>query len=441
MNFSKVSIFNISASIILTAINITTNIIESRILGPEGIGHLNIFVSSQTLFATIFALGIGQAAIYFINSQKISEYEILSTTIKSLIPLSALCSVVLFVFIKTLDGYFGIISNLSLTIFVLGTFSLLLTTIFRPVLLAKVEVVKSQTVQYSSALLLLINVMAVASATGGKLTIDAVLILLGISNIFALLILFYFFRKRFTFKGNINFLLLKKIMSFGVKFAASNIAVIVLTNIPILFLSFYNYELNEGFKNVGFFTRASSLLIIGTLINTSVGPLLYSKWSSYDNEQLKKNLKLTVISFNVLNICGSIFLLIFAPFLIRLLYGEAFDNSIMPLRILSLIMIFNGIKEIGYNILSSRGNPIYIFYNLLYSILVLIVGLLLLIPNYGLNGCAAAVVLSTVVSTILIMKKCSTILKVEILSLMFPIPNRQMVSIAVKSFKVKKTCL
>jgi O-antigen/teichoic acid export membrane protein len=200
MNFSKFSIFNVSASIILTTINISTNIIESRILGPGGIGLLNIFVSTQTLFTTIFALGIGQAAIYFINSQKISEYEILSTAIKSLIPLSALCSVVLFVFIKTLDEYFSIVSNLSLIVFVLGTFSLLLTTIFRPVLFVKVEVVKSQIVQYSSALLLLINIITVASATGGKLTLDAVLILIGISNIFALLILFYFFRKRFSFK-------------------------------------------------------------------------------------------------------------------------------------------------------------------------------------------------------------------------------------------------
>lgn len=59
MNFQQSSILSILGSFGLIFINMFINVIQSRILGPEEIGRFQVFITTQTFFATICALGIG----------------------------------------------------------------------------------------------------------------------------------------------------------------------------------------------------------------------------------------------------------------------------------------------------------------------------------------------------------------------------------------------
>ena len=83
------------------------NVIESRVLGPSEIGRYQIFITTQNLFATFCALGLGQSCIYFINALKVDERKVLSTTINATIPIASFASLVLFAIIMLKPDYFG----------------------------------------------------------------------------------------------------------------------------------------------------------------------------------------------------------------------------------------------------------------------------------------------------------------------------------------------
>ena len=92
MNFKQSTIFSIAASLGLIIFNMLINVIESRVLGPSEIGRYQIFITTQNLFATFCALGLGQSCIYFINALKVDERKVLSTTINATIPIASFAS-------------------------------------------------------------------------------------------------------------------------------------------------------------------------------------------------------------------------------------------------------------------------------------------------------------------------------------------------------------
>lgn len=95
MNFKQSTIFSIAASLGLIIFNMLINVIESRVLGPSEIGRYQIFITTQNLFATFCALGLGQSCIYFINALKVDERKVLSTTINATIPIASFASLVI----------------------------------------------------------------------------------------------------------------------------------------------------------------------------------------------------------------------------------------------------------------------------------------------------------------------------------------------------------
>ena len=343
MNFKQSTIFSIAASLGLIIFNMLINVIESRVLGPSEIGRYQIFITTQNLFATFCALGLGQSCIYFINALKVDERKVLSTTINATIPIASFASLVLFAIIMLKPDYFGKENVWCITLFCLGTNALLLNNIFTPVLLAKMDVVKNQVVKYSTKVFTFI-ILLVALFIWNKLNVGFLLALSGIGSILSLSILYHYFHRRFSFQDGIDKKLFYNIVKWGVKLAGNNIASLILTSIPVYFLTWFS--ISEGFLNVGYYSRANSLLIIGTVIASSVGPLLYSKWSLVKGKELKLQVRRVSLLLAFVNTLLAIGLIIFAPIFIRILYGTEYQTAAPVLRLLALTMIANGAKEV-----------------------------------------------------------------------------------------------
>ena len=97
-------------------------------------------------------------------------------------------------------------------------------------------------------------------------------------------------------------------------------------------------------------------------------------------------------------------LIVFAPLLVHILYGEEFKSAIPILQILALSLVANGAKEVCYGILSSQGAPLMIMKNL--SICIFLSSLInyFTIPIYGVLGCAITTVLIVFISVFLLIK-------------------------------------
>ena len=400
MNFKQSTIFSIAASLGLIIFNMLINVIESRVLGPSEIGRYQIFITTQNLFATFCALGLGQSCIYFINALKVDERKVLSTTINATIPIASFASLVLFAIIMLKPDYFGKENVWCITLFCLGTNALLLNNIFTPVLLAKMDVVKNQVVKYSTKVFTFI-ILLVALFIWNKLNVGFLLALSGIG---------------------IDKKLFYNIVKWGVKLAGNNIASLILTSIPVYFLTWFS--ISEGFLNVGYYSRANSLLIIGTVIASSVGPLLYSKWSLVKGKELKLQVRRVSLLLAFVNTLLAIGLIIFAPIFIRILYGTEYQTAAPVLRLLALTMIANGAKEVSYGILSSQGSPLSIMKNLVIGIILSAILNYFIIPQFGVIGCSVVTVLVTFTTAFLLQINITRITELSMKDF-YTLPSRE----------------
>lgn len=411
MNFKQSTLFSIVASFGLILFNMLTNVIISRVLGPSEIGRYQVFITTQTLLSTFFALGLGQSCIYFINALKIDEHKVLSTTVNAMLPIALVASLLLLVIIMLNPEYFGKENIWSVIFFCMGTAALLLNNIFTPVLLARMEVVKNQIVRYSTTVFTFI-VLAIAILIIGKLYVGYLLALSGLSSLLSLSILYYYFSKRFSFSEGVDMTLFKNILKWGIKLAGNNIASLILTSIPVYFLTWFSDS--DGFVSVGYYSRANSLLVIGTVIASSIGPLLYSKWSSVKGVELRNQVKRVSLLLVFVNITLAIVLFVFAPLIIKILYGAEFQSAVPVLRILAFSLIANGAKEVCYGILSSQGAPLCILKNLIIGISLCVILNYVIIPNYGVQGCALVTVVVSFATVLLLQFNISRITYVSI---------------------------
>ncbi len=435
MNFQQSSIFSALASFGLLFINLFTSMIIARLLGPEQIGRYQVFVTTQTFISTICALGIGQSCIYFINALKYKERKVLSTSINSTFPIAVLVSIILFLLIIFIPGYFGQVDSICLLLFCMGTTAMLLNNIFTPVLLVNLEVVRNQIVKYSSALLTLLVLVGVLLLEI-KLTVDFLIAMLGATTIISTIILYYFFRDRFRLMDGIDFKLLRNIIKWGVKLSGNNIASITLASVPIYFLTWFS--LSDGLLNVGYYSRAVAALVVGTVLAASIGPLLYSKWSTVSGEQLKNQVKRASMLFILVNVTIALLLMILAPFLIVLMYGEEFRYAIPLLQILALSLVANSIKEICYSILSSQGKPLKILKNLLIGIIFCAVLNYFLIPYWGAVAVAIVTTITSFMTAFLLIRDVTLISVIETRDFFTMPKRRDVLNILSNILKIKK---
>lgn len=412
MNFSQSAVFNIVASFGLIFINVIIGVVEARILGPQELGRYNVFLTTQTLFVTLFALGIGQSCIYFINSLKKNESDVITTSVKIILPFSFIASFLLFFILFYFKSYFQEYNVLYLILFCLGSNALLVNTIFIPVLLANMQVVKNQIVKYISRIITLIFILIVV-ISNLRLEVGLLISITGMTNIISLCLLYYYLKDKIDFRLPINWPLSKSIIGWGIKLAGNNLAAIILTSMPVYFLSWFSTE-EQGFSNVGYFTRASSILVIGTLIASSIGPLLYAKWSTLKGEAVVFQVKKVSFLLLAMNSFIALFIILFSSFIINLLYGEDYIQAVPVLRILSLTLILNGIKEVCYGVLSSQGFPVKILKNLFVSIFLMSILLYWAILYWGVIGCAVSTLLITLLSVILLMLDVVKISKMKV---------------------------
>lgn len=434
MNFSQSTIFSIAASFGLLFINLFINIIESRVLGPQEVGRFQVYITTQTFAATICALGIGQACIYYINALKVSERAVLSTSVKFSLLLSFLAGAIVLSTIILNRGYFGDDSVFCVCLFSIGTSATIINNIFTPVLLTRMEVVKNQTVKYSTRVITLVALLAVL-LMGKKLSVGFVIALSGFTSLFATILLYSYFHDRFSLRDKMDFPLLRKILLWGIKLSGNNIASITLTSIPIYFLTWFS--LDNGVLNVGYYSRANSLLVIGTVIATSIGPLLYSKWSGTSEEDLVKQVRRISMLYILVNVAIIMGLVLFAPLLIRILYGKDYLVSIPILQVLAFTLIGNGVKEICYGIISSRGVPLLILKNLLIGIIISAIANYFAITYYGVFGCAVVTVAISLITALLLMRDVTRVSSVKFMDF-FVIPNRTEVNTILKSIINRK---
>jgi O-antigen/teichoic acid export membrane protein len=150
-------------------------------------------------------------------------------------------------------------------------------------------------------------------------------------------------------------------------------------------------------RQLGLYAIAVTLSTAVTVFSQAVGIVTFSRGSSQESDDAKAMIGRSFRASLIWLLISCSALYIFAPFLIRLAYGAAFDGSIVACRILLPGALMIGLNQVLYNGASALGRPGLPSCAEGVSMAVTAIGLYLLVPRYGYIGAA---IVSSVAYTI-----------------------------------------
>lgn len=381
------------AQIVGHVFTLLTGIILSRVMGPEGIGQLEVFKSFQSIIVTLFALGIGNASIYFINNVRIRTDELLATTLRA----SGVAAVFLLLTVLTIvyafPNYFGPIAILSMVAYAAGTsFSLLILTT-KTVLTAEMAAKKMVTIEQLPKL-----ISVIATSSGWLLGIISVkfgIYTIALGNACALFMLIFFLQKHINFRHKFSKSLFKKVVGYGLKLSACDILFIVNANISVIMLKYFH---SNNFSDIGIYSRAVAISSMVSLIPYTIGPLLYAKLATKSSEHLIGVTQYAIRVTLFLSIIVSLFVYLFRSEIILVLYGRRFIAAEMVIKVLAGSLVFYCVSNVCLNFLAGQGRATLNMKILLFSFITISAITYLGIKAGGIQGAAFGILVGNIVT-------------------------------------------
>lgn len=386
MTFLRQSIVSLLGKVGGAFLGMISGILLARLMGPQGLGQYQLFLSTQTLVVTIFSLGVGNASIYFINKRSFDKATVITVILRNFIPISIGVSLLFGFMVLVFPSYFGSVSILALFVFVTGTGSLLFTLFLRPLLYTEQKILKLAILMLIPTSVLLLGLTI--SFFFVHIEVEVPLSLWGVGNVVVLVILLRHYHGYYVRKIGRKTSILKKLFGYGIKLSASNLVTVINANLVIFLIKGLA---KDGFEDVGVFSRATAITTMIMMIPNSIGPLLYSNWSGKGKAELRSEIsqKLRILLFSTFVVC--VFVFIFRSQIVSLLYGPLFLEAAIILPILILASLFYTVTEVWNNVFASIGSAgITLIVFIVSSFVIFLIGILA-IHDFGIVGAAYAV--------------------------------------------------
>ena len=204
-----------------------------------------------------------------------------------------------------------------------------------------------------------------------------------------------FFRERIRFIVP-NPALLSKIIRDSFPLFVSNLVRNLHTGLNIVVLGFLTSN-----TIVGYYSAAERLIKVGMGVLTQLSNVFYpytSRMLKVSREAGSMSMRTGFVAGMILSIPAAIFVITYAEFIVRVMLGNEFSESILPLRILGMLFLIIGFSNIfGIQILLPLGKRQMYMHTILGGFIVHLILLLLLTPWLYEVGAALAFVTAQVV--------------------------------------------
>jgi len=424
-----------SGSIISAVIGVLTSMMLSRALLPEGMGRYQVPLTFGILTMTVLSLGIGNSNIFFLNKHRIEHRQIVINSVWFAFAASLFLLLVIPIVFSCFRNYFGALQLSTRIIFSMGIAALLCFNLLRPILTADLKIRQEVAARITNRLAILI--MVGFAFLLGYLSVDTALIATSLSHVAALILVIYFLKEHFDFKISFSWKLFKETLAYGLKLFAANFAYLVNVSLGLMLV---RYLMPNNFSDAGYYGRAVAICGLIMLLPASVGPLLYARWSSLSGHSRKAQVELAMRLHFAAGAATVVALMVFGPWIIIILYGEAFLPAVPAMRVLSFGVALRCVFNVCSNLLASDGRPHITTYILILSIVVTASLTFVLVPHIGIIGAALADVIAwSLVLTIglllliriygLELKNMLLIKKIDFQYLIYAIRNKSKISV------------
>jgi O-antigen/teichoic acid export membrane protein len=193
-----------------------------------------------------------------------------------------------------------------------------------------------------------------------------------------------------SFKINLRkgFALLSQILSYGLY--------VIFIKVFLEFTTIFLYQFS-GNTGVGYYQAALQVifatLIFSEILVNSFFPVVSSRWREMSAD-LNKTATLLIRFLMIIGAYISGFFFVFAPFIIKIVYGPQYRVSAPILKILALAVVLRFLFAALATLLTASGRQKVRTLSAFYGILVIAFLSIWLIPPYGLEGAAIALVIS-----------------------------------------------
>lgn len=186
-----------------------------------------------------------------------------------------------------------------------------------------------------------------------------------------------------------DIILMKKIFKESIPLFVSYISISLHTGINIVMLGFLTHN-----SIVGYYSVAYKIISAGLSIQSQLGNVFYphiSQMFSISKEKAIKSIKKAFVVTMLFAFPVTIFIFNNGNEIIKLLFGDDFFMSIIPIKILSFLFIFRGLSNVfGKNILLPFNEKKKFMKPILTAVIINLILNFLLIPVLKQNGASLA---------------------------------------------------
>lgn len=222
-----------------------------------------------------------------------------------------------------------------------------------------------------------------------------------IDYIIIAVVLFIVYKKKHGPKLSFSFDRGKKILSVSYHFILSGMMVAIYGQTDKIMLRFILSE-----KEVGYYSIATSIstmwvFILSAIISSQSPTIVRLKKEGNKIEYCRKNRQLYGMIFYI-SLVVAVIVTILAPFIIEILYGESYYDSINPLRVIIWYVSFSYLGVARDIWLVCENKQKYSKYMYVMAIMINIEMNYVLIPKYGATGAAIASLITQMMTSIVL---------------------------------------
>ena len=393
--------------ILILAINVATGVITARTLGPDGRGIQATIILWPQFIAQMLTLGLPSALIYNFKRYPQEKSALFTAVLTLGTGLGCLATSIGIIFLPYWLSQYSPKVIIIAQLFMLFAPASLLTLIFMSALEARSEFTIANQLRYLSPLFTVVSLIILALL--GKLTpltagLSYLLPLVPML-VWSLIYLWQKFQPCWQGLGKAY----KRLLSYGLRsYGVDLIGVFSMYLGQALVVGMLSSEI------MGMYTVALSISRMLNVIQSSIVVVLLPKTAAKPKDEVVDlTTKAARISIFLASL-GALGGIILGPILLKLLYGAEFLQATLVLRILLVDITVNSTTWIYAQAFMALGKP---------GIVTILqcVGLglswplmLLLIPQYGMEGAGLALLLSSIVRLIFILACYPFVLKVKL---------------------------
>jgi O-antigen/teichoic acid export membrane protein len=361
-----------------TLSNLVIGVILSRVLGAAGFGIYSSILVVPMIVIGLTQLGIRRATMYHISAGKLPEDHIVSAVFILLLitsVLTMLISGLIFLFSES-----GNVDPLLLVLVML-TIPLVLCNMFAGgIFLGKQEILRANILNSGPALVNLVFVIVLVWVL--KLSVRGAFLALFLGNVTMFFFVFSVIRKSYRITWKYHEGIMKSMVRLGAVFALSIFIMQLNYRIDILLL-----KRLSTLEQVGLYSLATQIAEQLWHVPYAIETIVLTRSAHASDERFVHKTVASILRVSILiGIAGSLLIIVLAPPMIPLIFGEGFRGSVPMMQAILPGIIFLVIFRILNSRLAGMGKPQIAVYTFIPALIINVVLNILWIPGHGAMG-------------------------------------------------------